>query len=74
MIKLPLNNAFFDFKFLLKNFWLIFLFVILVEALRKFILKSNWVPYFVLDSEPLVTTLSYEVVFVWIIVWVFFIV
>lgn len=72
MIKSPLNNFFLDFKFLLKNFWLIFLFVILVEALRKFILKSNWVPYFVLDSEPLVTTLSYGVVFVWTIAWVFF--
>ncbi|MDP5039209.1 MAG: hypothetical protein NWP80_02080 [Candidatus Gracilibacteria bacterium] len=72
MNKSPLGNVFSDFNFLLKNFGLIFLLVILVESSRKFILKLNGVPYFVLDNEPLVTTLSYGVVFIGIIFGVFF--
>lgn len=60
-----------DINFLVKNIPILFLFIIFTEAIKKFSLHISWVPFFVLDSEPLVTTFWYGIVFMWIWIWFF---
>ena len=50
-----------DSNTVIKNISYIWLLTIVLETARKYYLHVNWVPFFVLDSEPLITTWTYGI-------------